>query len=660
MARPSSDFVACDQPFASRLTLHILAIVAEDEARRISERTKAALQAAKARGKKLGSPIAAQTVAMATAARSRYAAEANGKVRLVVDGIQRVNRAPPARRSPALALGRQRLGPLPGARPGFGQDAATALPIAIPNVAGHVHPCPTSLVDQSSRAKVFHHPKVRAITMHWWNRVLRSPSFGLRGRIDTTSQGRICGWAFDSEHPEKRLTIEFFADEELLGTACADLFRQDLATADIGDGRYGFTFDLRAETWPRQSLSARIAGTRYWLEDPGGRDVTAEDGYASPAAGIPADWASSLVDARAFRREQHKLAHVWTFLGFAHDAENDGDWFRAVLATREVFVQRFGTELRGFENVCRHRHNPLRRQERGNGPIICGFHQWQYNRDGLAIGIPKCRELYGKLPHELDARLVTLEVATCGSLVFGRFPSDQATQSLEDFLDDGFPILDALTRRATLPERMLRKDSAANWKLNLHITQDECHAFSIHTRTIGSPDSTADLDQVIYRRFGVHSAYLRTPHLRAFDRLVAGCRDGTYGASHYVILQIQPNLVVGLVPVSEERSHCVIQQFSPVAHDRTSWRAWLYRSPLDAPPARRLAWLHRLIDSVILHFAAIMTRRVFDEDREVCEQIQQVAHQIESTPLLGRLERRIGWFEEFYRDQMAMDYAREQ
>jgi len=28
------DFVACDQPFASRLTLHILAAVAEDEARR--------------------------------------------------------------------------------------------------------------------------------------------------------------------------------------------------------------------------------------------------------------------------------------------------------------------------------------------------------------------------------------------------------------------------------------------------------------------------------------------------------------------------------------------------------------------------------------------------------------------------------------------------
>lgn len=82
------DFVACDQPFASRLTLHILAAVAEDEARRISERTKAALAAARARGTRLGSPVAAKTAAQARAARSAYAAQANATPRAVIRDIQ--------------------------------------------------------------------------------------------------------------------------------------------------------------------------------------------------------------------------------------------------------------------------------------------------------------------------------------------------------------------------------------------------------------------------------------------------------------------------------------------------------------------------------------------------------------------------------------------
>lgn len=82
------EFVAVDMPSATRLTIHILAAVAEHEREMISARTKAALQARKARGGQLGAPD--PTIGGAAGA-ARVAAKATSRaavVKPIIDAVR--------------------------------------------------------------------------------------------------------------------------------------------------------------------------------------------------------------------------------------------------------------------------------------------------------------------------------------------------------------------------------------------------------------------------------------------------------------------------------------------------------------------------------------------------------------------------------------------
>lgn len=366
---------------------------------------------------------------------------------------------------------------------------------------------------------------------------------------------------------------------------------------------------------------------------------------------LPADWARALVDFAPFAREQAIFAHVWTFLGLTRDLARDGDWITASIATRSVFVQRFGAELRGFENLCAHRFYPLRTAERGNGPVVCGFHRWRYDKDGQALGIPECEAMFGKVSRALDARLNPIEIATCGTLVFGRFPAPQATETLEEFLGEGFPVFAALSRMP-VPPLTFTRPIKANWRLCLHISLDDYHSPSVHPDSFGRGGYLQRPD-ITYTRFGPHNAFIADKEPDAFARLAAACRDGSARSTCYMIFHAMPNFLIGHSRTDGRRFSCALHQYVPLAHDRTLLRVWTYPTPfaIEEGPLGRL---YRMISSPIR--SLLVNRgvaRILDQDIVVCERLQAAAHQVDGSPRLGALEERIAWFEDSYRRLLA-------
>jgi phenylpropionate dioxygenase-like ring-hydroxylating dioxygenase large terminal subunit len=368
-------------------------------------------------------------------------------------------------------------------------------------------------------------------------------------------------------------------------------------------------------------------------------------------------WADALTDPGAFTREQSQLGHFWTFLGLTSDAPHDGDWFRATLGGRSIFVQRFGEELRGFENKCVHRFFPLRTADKGNGVIRCGFHHWQYNKEGRAVGIPMCQELFGKTPRELDAHLNIVEVATCGMLIFGRFPAPHATETLEDYLGDSFEILQAFCKGAKAPRHFSRLIKA-NWKLCLHVALDDYHIVAVHGDTFGK---FGYLEQRVtrYFDFGMHSAFFNAcKDADALTTMLAAVRDGTYQPPTYRTFNIFPNFAAAHSDTLD-RWYITLHQYLPLSVDRTIWKIWYFPSPFPLP---KKSWFRTLVSNYIALWLPLAVRyyagKVASEDQQVCERLQTIASQAGGSPIIGLQEKRIAWFERAYDIAMGAVPAR--
>jgi hypothetical protein len=88
-----------------------------------------------------------------------------------------------------------------------------------------------------------------------------------QGFLDGANCSQIAGWAWNQNAPNTPISVDLYDNGNFLANVNANLFRQDLLNAGIGNGSHGFVYNVPVTLQDGliHSIQARIAGTNINL-----------------------------------------------------------------------------------------------------------------------------------------------------------------------------------------------------------------------------------------------------------------------------------------------------------------------------------------------------------------------------------------------------------
>lgn len=296
----------------------------------------------------------------------------------------------------------------------------------------------------------------------------------------------------------------------------------------------------------------------------------------------------------------------WVFICCEQELPNEGDYFAFQLAGEAIVILRGkDDQLRALSNNCRHRGTPLLPQGFGqlgktgksNTLIVCPYHAWAYETDGALKAAP----LTGKIAVDKQSHCLPIfNLQSWHGLLFINLsenpqPLSQRLQGLDDYIEL-FEI-----------DRFKQGYSAgiepwqANWKLAMENAMESYHLFKVHENTLEQTTPTRDAFYIAGSSEWSLTGGKMAQKTNKIMKWLAG--DYPKAFDHYVLISLPPSFVgiltyesfdwVQVLPVDEKNS--VIRSGgiaeSVKGHD----------------------------DKKVKEF----TQAFFQEDKEICEKVQQ-------------------------------------
>lgn len=285
---------------------------------------------------------------------------------------------------------------------------------------------------------------------------------------------------------------------------------------------------------------------------------------------------------RVFRR-------CWLNVGRIEDIPEAGDYFvREIdICGASVLVIR-GTDgiVRGFHNVCSHRHYRLVPDGRGcRRTLRCPFHNWTYDSEGTLVHVPDEHKF-----HDFDKRnhgLTPVHTDTWEGFIFVHL-GDNPAANLREYLGGVADRLDGCPFHEMKLFQSYRVEEQANWKVMLDAQNELYHLPGQHRWTLGSAFAKNSSTGSRFREFtpyGHHNSwsgeYGLSQKLTPLKIVLFLNNDDTpefpidHQSGDMEHFNLFPNMVLTLYRVGRSSS-CITYNLWPVAVDRTIWEIRFY------------------------------------------------------------------------------------
>jgi phenylpropionate dioxygenase-like ring-hydroxylating dioxygenase large terminal subunit len=263
--------------------------------------------------------------------------------------------------------------------------------------------------------------------------------------------------------------------------------------------------------------------------------------------------------------------------------------------------------------------------------IKCGYHGWEYNRDGVACMIPGGE--YFKPMSPMEFALDRIRVEMLGPLIFVAL--EEKTPPLREFLGTWMWSRLEYTFSANMrPVATWTVDYECNWKVLVENTLEDYHVTSVHFATVGATPPYKQIVHTFDEKFITYENRSRTFDNTSTHWLTARMRpdaEFTY-FQHFSY----PSLVFASTPMSSHL-HLLIPTSSTTCRMRIA---------LFLPGGGR-GLLNRLLCKTLSWPATRLSKKFVEEDRSICNDVQRGIANARFEGVLGCSEERVHAFQEY-------------